>query len=153
MSFEADMDMEEERAGRFSLERVLSAVRQRVVLVAAVAIASPAWRPQACFMMPNRFDASAVVQIDPRQKSISNLEGVVSSLAPTSSVVDSEVEVVRSTAIALKVIDALGLRSDPEFGGTAAAALGKDAPPAPATMPSAASSAAAPPASSTLRER
>ncbi len=105
----------------------------RIWLVAAIALVVTATAAAVVAMLPNRFDASAVVQIDPRRKSISNLEGVISDLNPNNATVDSEVEVIRSRAIALKVIDILGLRSDPEFGGTstsAASADGQSATPA-----------------------
>ncbi|MGQ0672723.1 MAG: GumC family protein, partial [Hyphomicrobium sp.] len=120
MSYDADTEQPEERGGRMSLERVTAAVRRRVALVAAITAIVTATAALVVTLLPNRYDASAIVQIDPRKKSISNMDGVVSDLAATGSTVDSEVEVIRSRAVALKVIELLDLRSDPEFAGPTA---------------------------------
>jgi hypothetical protein len=65
--------------------------------------------------MPNRYDASAIVQIDPRQKSITQLDSVVSDLRGDNSTVESELEIIKSRPIILQVIETLDLRNDPEF--------------------------------------
>lgn len=101
--------------GGFGLDRMLSAVRRRLRIVAAVPVLALALSIAFVMTLPNRFDASAVVQIDPRKKSISNLEGVISELKADAATVESEVEIIRSRAIALKVISILDLRNDPEF--------------------------------------
>lgn len=119
MSDNADTDLDEERGGRFSLERITSAVRRRVRMVGLAALVIAGSAAAVLQMLPNRYEGAAVVQIDPRKKSISNMDGVVSDLNATGSTVDSEVEVIRSRAIALEVIDILSLRSDPEFAGPA----------------------------------
>lgn len=101
--------------GGFSLDRMLSAVRRRLKIVIAVPLVLLVLSSAVAMTMANRFDASAVVQIDPRKKSISNLEGVISELKADAATVESEVEIIRSRAIALKVIELLKLREDPEF--------------------------------------
>lgn len=101
--------------GTFSLERTLFAVRRRWRLVAALTAAALAVSVGVALMLPTRYDASSVVQIDPRKKSISNLQGVISDLGPDAATVESEVEIIRSRSITLKVIDLLDLRNDPEF--------------------------------------
>lgn len=122
------MDWEEERGGRFSLERCLSAVRRRLLLIGVIALTAAAVAGAVAAMLPSRYEASAFVQVDPRRKSISNLEGVISDLPSTHTTVESEVEIIRSRTIALKVIDILGLRDDPEFGGRPAGASQAAAP-------------------------
>ena len=101
--------------GGFSLDRMLSAVRRRLKIVIAAPLVLLVLSSAVAITMANRFDASAVVQIDPRKKSISNLEGVISELKADAATVESEVEIIRSRAIALKVIELLKLREDPEF--------------------------------------
>ena len=66
-------------------------------------------------MIPNRYDAAASVQLDPRKKTISNLDSVLSDLKADAATVESEVEIIKSRTILLKVIDRLDLRNDPEF--------------------------------------
>ena len=112
---EAAQDIEGGGQGSFSLERALFAVRRRWRLVAALAAAGLVVSIAIAMLLPVRYDASAVVQIDPRKKSISNLQGVLSELGADAATVESEVEIVRSRTVTLKVIELLDLRNDPEF--------------------------------------
>ena len=66
-------------------------------------------------MLPKRYEASALVQIDPRAKRITNIESVLSDLKTDNPTMESEVEIIKSKSIALRVIDRLRLREDPEF--------------------------------------
>ncbi|MEQ1651032.1 MAG: Wzz/FepE/Etk N-terminal domain-containing protein [Hyphomicrobium sp.] len=106
---------QEEGGGALSLDRALSAVRKRLKLVAVMPVVAAMIVAAVVMTMANRYDASAIVQIDPRQKSITNLDTVVSDLKGDQSTVESEVEIVRSRPIILKVIETLDLRNDPEF--------------------------------------
>ncbi len=110
-----DTGMEESGGGAFSLERAFNAVRRSLPLIGAVTTAVTLAGIAFSMTLPNRYDGVAVVQIDPRKKSISQFEGVVEDLKGDSASIDSEVEVLSSRAIALKVIDVLNLRDDPEF--------------------------------------
>jgi len=101
--------------GGFNLDRAVAAARRRWKVIASLTLLAAALSVAIVLVMPNRYDASAFVQIDPRRKSISNLEGVVSELKADTATVESEVEVIRSRAIILKVIEILNLRNDPEF--------------------------------------
>ena len=69
---------EDEGQGGLSPERLIGAVRRRWKLVAAVTVVAAAARAVAAWSIPNRYDAAAVVQIDPRKKTISNMDGVIS---------------------------------------------------------------------------
>ena len=110
-----DTGMEDSGGGAFSLERAFNAVRRRLPLIGAVTTAVTLAAVAFSMTLPNRYDGVAVVQIDPRKKSISQFEGVVEDLKGDSASIDSEVEVLSSRAVALKVIDVLNLRDDPEF--------------------------------------
>jgi len=110
-----DLQENKESGGAMSLERALSAVRKRLKIVIAVPLVLAALTAAIVINVPNRYDASAIVQIDPRQKLISNLDAVVTDLKGDMPTVESEVEVIRSRPIILSVIDTLGLRNDPEF--------------------------------------
>ncbi len=104
-----------ETGGAFSLERAMSAVRRRLHIVALVGGLCTGVAIAIVMLLPNRYDASSVVQIDPRKKTISNMESVLADLQADSATVDSEVEIIKSRSVALKVIDILGLRQDAEF--------------------------------------
>lgn len=107
----------DESTGSISLAYVLGVLRQSARWVAVFVVVATAIAASVVWMLPNRYDASATVQIDPRRKSISNVEGVVSDLKADQSTVDSEVEVVKSKEVTLKVIELLNLREDPELTG------------------------------------
>lgn len=101
--------------GAISLERVVGAVRRRLHIVAIVTGLVAGLAAGIAYLMPSRYEAAAIVQIDPRKKNISNIESVLSDLKADAATIESEVEVIRSRAITLKVIDKLGLRYDDEF--------------------------------------
>ena len=106
---------DEEGGGAMSLERAISAIRKRLKFVLILPVVAGALAGAAVWMMPNRYDASAIVQIDPRQKSITNIESVVPDLKGDQPSIESEVEIIRSRPIILQVINTLQLRSDPDF--------------------------------------
>jgi len=110
-----DRGMEEGGGGAFSFARAFNAVRRRLALVGAISIAATLIAVAVAVSLPNRYEGVAVVQIDPRQKTISQVDSVVENLRGDNASIDSEVEVLSSRAIALKVIDILNLRDDEEF--------------------------------------
>lgn len=112
---ERHFDEDDESAGALSLERALSAVRKRMKLVVAMPVVAALLVAAAVSIMPDRYDASAVVQIDPRHKSITQLDSVVSDLKGDNSTVESELEIIKSRPIVLQVIETLDLRNDPDF--------------------------------------
>ncbi len=101
--------------GGMSLERAAAAVRKRWKLIFVLPVLATFLAAAVVLALPNRFDASAIVQIDPRQKLVSNLDNVVTDLKGDNPTVESEVEIIRSRPIILSVIETLGLRNDPEF--------------------------------------
>ena len=111
-------DQEEEGGGALSLDRAMSAVRKRLKIVIAMPIVAATLVAVLVWSLPNRYDASAIVQIDPRQKSITNLDSVVSDLKGDQPTIESEVEIIRSRPIILQVIETLDLRNDPDFTKT-----------------------------------
>lgn len=111
-------DDEGEGGGAMSLDRAISAIRKRLRLVLAMPLVAGAIVALVVWNLPNRYDASAIVQIDPREKSIAHLDSVVSDLKGDQPTIESEVEIVRSRPIILQVIDILKLRTDPEFADT-----------------------------------
>ncbi|MCB1528855.1 MAG: AAA family ATPase [Hyphomicrobiaceae bacterium] len=113
--YEQTQHMQDGSGGTLSVERLLYAVRRRLKLVIIMPVLAAALSTAYALSLPSRYDASAFVQIDPRQKSISNLQGIMADLQPDAATVESEVEIIRSKLVILKVIDILNLRSDPEF--------------------------------------
>ncbi len=99
----------------FDLGAVLSALRRRWLLIAAITITFTATAFLFAAMLPNYYVASALVQIDKRDKKIAPIVGVLSDLKADTPSLQSEVQVIASKAIAARVIARLGLRKDPEF--------------------------------------
>lgn len=62
-----------------------------------------------------KYTAVASVMLDPRKEQVTDMTAVLSGLPPDSSVVDTEVEVLRSRHLAERVVTDLKLDQDPEF--------------------------------------
>lgn len=120
MSNAAEIASDEE--GGLGLGDLLAALRRRVWLILLLAAAAGAVAVALALSLPNQYEAIATVQIDPRKKTIVSLDAVLPDIAGDTPTIESQVEIIRSSAIALKVIEALGLRGDPEFGGNASPA-------------------------------
>ncbi len=86
----------ENGGGGISLGYLLSVMRERVLLIIVMVALATSIASGFGWYLPNRFDASTTVQIDPRRKTVSNMEGVVSDLKADQTTVESEVEVIRS---------------------------------------------------------
>jgi len=119
------LEAAEESEASFSVDQALSVVRRHWLLIALAPVVVGAISAATTWSMPNRYDASATVQIDPRTRAISNVEGVVSDIKADFTTIESEVELVRSKPNALKTIEVLNLRADSEIAGTGDSILGK----------------------------
>jgi succinoglycan biosynthesis transport protein ExoP len=110
--------MDERSATELGAGGVMSVLGRRwrsVVLSAALIFAAIAL---VVFSLSPRYTAEASLFIDPRQTNVANFEGVMSAL-PTAlepvAVVHSEVELLRTPALALDVVRQLDLVRDPRF--------------------------------------
>ncbi|MFM9938342.1 MAG: GumC family protein [Hyphomicrobiaceae bacterium] len=106
---------DDEGGGGFALGDLIGLMRRRWLVIAGCTMALGLVAAVVAYSLPSRYEAAATVQIDPRKKTIVNLENVISDLKADQSTVESEVEVLHSKTILLKVIDALELRSHPDF--------------------------------------
>jgi len=64
------------------------------------------------------FSATSVVMLDTREEQVSGLDGVLGGLSGDTTVVSTEVEVLRARGLMRKVVDELNLVADPEFNGS-----------------------------------
>ncbi|MFV0296717.1 MAG: GumC family protein [Hyphomicrobiaceae bacterium] len=106
---------ESESAVGFSLRDILAALRNRWLAIASLAALGALLAALFAISLPNRYDAVATVQIDPRKKTILAVDAVLPDIVGDTPTIESQVEIIQSKAIALRVIEALNLRSDPEF--------------------------------------
>lgn len=89
--------------------------RGKAVILAAAALAVLVGGFYAFFVAPPTYRATAVVMLDPREERIVDLESVLSGLSSDTSILNSEVEVLRSRSLLGGVVQALDLVHDPEF--------------------------------------
>jgi len=114
MTTAAEID-EEEGGGGLALSDLVGVVRRRWLLILICSVIAGLLAGIVAYSLPSRYEASATVQIDPRKRTIVNLENVVSDLRADQSTVESEVEILRSKGLILQVIERLGLRTHPDF--------------------------------------
>jgi succinoglycan biosynthesis transport protein ExoP len=91
----------------------------------------------ACVLvvLPPKYKATTVVLVDPRQPQITNTQAVLTGIGADAAAVESQVELIESSALAKKVIGWLKLDQDPDFvtpslmeriSGVALTLLGRD---------------------------
>ncbi|SFH91251.1 polysaccharide biosynthesis tyrosine autokinase [Albimonas pacifica] len=95
-----------------ALLRLLRREAWRIALVLLVALALAGWRLIAATPM---WQAEATVVLDTREAQVVDIESVMSGLSADSSVVNTEVEVLRSRNLMDRVVAKLELEADPEF--------------------------------------
>ena len=134
----------------FSITDILALLHKRTKLIVAVIAGLTAAAAVIVSMMPNKYTAISTVMLESREKTVTDVGRVVDGIRVDTPAIESQVEIIASAAIALRVIDKLGLRNDPEFGGfPSSSALGTKligAPSRRSTATTTASSAAATPA-------
>ena len=113
-----DDDETSDAGSGLSIGDMLSIVLRHLLLVIVLTVVLGAMAAGFSLTLPNRYEAIAVVQLDPRVKKVTNIEGVLSDLKADNATVESEVEIIRSRTIALRVIETLKLRADNELTGT-----------------------------------
>jgi len=97
------------------LVRLFRTLRRRLNVILSVVIALTALATVAVFQLTPRYTASTQVMIDTQRKNVVNLDEVMSGLGVDSAAIDTEVEIIRSRAIARRVVEKLSLVDDPDF--------------------------------------
>jgi exopolysaccharide transport family protein len=97
------------------LNQLIATFRRRSRVFGAVAVLVLVAVVVFTFAQPPRYTGAAEVMIDTRKHDVANIEDVLSGLPADSSVVDTEVEVLKSRSLAERVVEALQLDKDPEF--------------------------------------
>jgi Mrp family chromosome partitioning ATPase/capsular polysaccharide biosynthesis protein len=96
-----------------------SSIPRHKGLVMAGVIAAMALAAVYFALRPVSYTASSRILVDNRVLSLQQQDAIYSVSSLTSQLMDSQVEILRSEAIARKVIDQLHLLGDPEFRGAA----------------------------------
>ncbi|QYC08978.1 GumC family protein [Brevundimonas nasdae] len=106
------------------LHRLIAVFRRRLKLFLAVAILVMVATIVVTVQATPLYTATANLMIDTRKAQVVDSAAVLSGLSADSSVVDTEVEILKSRQLAERVVDTLKLQDDPEFNN----ALGNPGP-------------------------
>jgi polysaccharide biosynthesis transport protein len=104
-----------EVAGSLDIHGFLRLLRWRARLVAVVALGTVLLTAAVLTVLSPKYKATTVILVDPRQPRVTNSEAVLSGIGADAAAVESQVELIQSSALARKVIIKLGLAADPEF--------------------------------------
>ncbi|WP_395944976.1 GumC family protein [Brevundimonas sp.] len=106
------------RAGEtIDIQRLIAVFRRRLKLFAAVAAVVFIVVAVVMLRQTPLYTATSNLQINTRTEQVVDSKAVLSGLNPETSVVDTEVEVLKSPELAAAVVDSLRLTEDPEFNG------------------------------------
>jgi polysaccharide biosynthesis transport protein len=90
-------------------------LRWRAPLIGLFALAMVAAAGLALFALPPKYKATTIVLVDPRQPRVTQTEAVIAGIGADVAAVESQVELIESSALARRVIARLSLDKDPEF--------------------------------------
>lgn len=103
---------------QLDLRRLYAAFRRRLRLAGGIALLVFVTAVLLTLSATPMYTATANVMLDTRQERVTNVEEVLSGLPADSSVVDTEVEILKSRQLAERVVKAQKLDQDPEFNST-----------------------------------
>ncbi|ALL14894.1 GumC family protein [Caulobacter henricii] len=108
----------------FDLNIAIATFRRRLRLFAAIALAVFVAVLLYTLQETPRYTATSQVMLDVRKEQVADMSAVLSGLPADSSVVDTEVEVLKSRSLATRVVKSLKLAEDPYFNPYAPGAKG-----------------------------
>ena len=114
-------------AGLFNLRNLMQLFRRRAVPIAVTMAVVIILAAVAYMIAPRVYSASGSVALDRRTDALVEVAAGPKPLTTDSSSVDTEVQVIRSPAVAAAVVDGLNLTGTPGFGvpeGTSAGTAG-----------------------------
>jgi succinoglycan biosynthesis transport protein ExoP len=87
----------------------------RARLIAGITLATVALATAALIVIPPKYQATAIVIVDPRQLHVTDTPTVRTGFGADTAAVESQVEIITSSALVRKVIAVMKLEVDPEF--------------------------------------
>lgn len=97
------------------VSRLTSILRRHVWLllsVAGIGIGGTAWVVQ---QMPREYTASATILIQPQRTQVSDLQAISTDPNDINSLIRTQIDILRSPALAMDVVKVLNLTMDPDF--------------------------------------
>lgn len=111
-------------AGYDDVRSLLRVLNRRKWHLAAVTALVCALTGLVLAQLTPEYRATALVMLDIRKEKVTNTPDVVSALTLDIPIVETEIEVLRSTSLLGRVVDKLGLDRDPEYGAKPIGAFG-----------------------------
>lgn len=96
----------------------LRVLRRRRAMIIAIVVIATIGSYVATMSMTKLYTASASLLINQQKMQVVNVQSVLSDLSYDTGTVDSQVEVLKSRALAAKVVERLDLTQDPEFNSS-----------------------------------
>ncbi len=93
----------------FDLRKIYSILRRRLAVIAGLTILGSLLFVIYALQLTPLYRATATVLIDPRQTNVIDNEAVLSGIGRDWYAVESQVELIRSASVAIRVLDNLGL--------------------------------------------
>lgn len=99
----------------FEFADLLRLIDARRALIARIAVATVLVAVAAALVMPTVWSSSAVVILDPRKNSVTDLSAVLTQMPTDPASVQNQIQIITSREVAAAVVDRLKLYEDPEF--------------------------------------
>ena len=100
--------------GMSDLRGLWMLLRWRASLIGLVALATIVFAGVALLALPPKYKATTILLVDPRQPRVTQAE-VIAGIGADAAAVESQVELIESSAVARKVIARLSLDKDQDF--------------------------------------
>ncbi len=102
------------------LHQIFGVIRRRANVIVGCAVLGTVLATVWVFQLTPRYTAEATVMLDTRRNQMVDLTSMIAGLSGDQSVVRSEMEILKSRALAEKVADKLNIDEWPEFNWTLA---------------------------------
>jgi len=97
------------KSGNFDLVNLFKMGRRRLSVISGIALIGTLLAAIYALQLTPLYTASATLLIDPRQKNVTDTEAVLSGISSEWAAIESEVEIIRSAAVAERVVRRLKL--------------------------------------------
>ena len=99
--------------GPLDLHRLMRLLRWHMRMIATLVVVTVVGAGVVLAILPPKYKAVTVVLVDPRQPRVTASEAVLSGIGADAAAVESQVELIQSSALAKRVIAKLALDQDP----------------------------------------
>src|SRR5947207_2969493 len=99
-----DQSASDNGAGPLDLHKLIRILRWRMRLIAMLVAVTVVAAGAALVVLPPKYNAITIVLVDPRQPRVTASEAVLSGIGADAAAVESQVELIQSSALAKRVI-------------------------------------------------